>query len=747
MLVSTNAFLQSIKDNNKQTIDQTVNKAGVKSAAQDAKEALNKPNTAVLQQMQNKPATIKAAVTEILQNLAQNGTSKEVTLNTLKNSAVFANLGSVSNDLKSLMDMVKSDAKLAKFESVLSQFMKNIDSMDADSLMTQIKNSGVFLEGKLSNISNQSSLPKVVQQLLQNISNELAKIEPSVAKPIQQQITQILQSSNTQSSTSIQEALQKVVAQIKNVMQSQQSVQSTQLQSLVNQLQNVSKEGLLIESKLQNSLNVEPQLQGKVTAQIKTLLNSLQQTVQNMPQLQNAPMINKTIEHLLNQPVLFSANKVGINNATNLNSAMKDITTAVNNMINNASISLPVKTQLNSVMQTIQNSMSQLEQPITNQAQIESKLNLLTQLKTQTTQLQQIIQSQPQNTNLALLESKVSQLSNNLIPTKALEVLQQTVQQSLVQNSVNGYTQPKNTNTQQLLQQINSTLQQIQTPTLQNINSIQEQLQNIMQNVKNTPNLMSSNVTNMMEQLLMQVKPMAQEMLLQNSFTQNVTNLVSLLKNEIVQPQAQNMPQQLQPLMQKLEAMIQPNVMQQLLNDTNPANTKQLIQQDFKAVLMQLQDEIKNLDTPQAKEVQRQVDKLLGQIEYFQAYSYSSATQASFLPFSWDMMEEGELSFKKLKEDKFFVQINLKLKELGKVDMMVILHDKNQLDISIFAQRKLFKDMMQESMQQLKVAINQAGLIPANVRLLDMKEDEAVQTETKAFVQQEQIGMGISIKV
>lgn len=736
MLVSTNAFLQSIKDNNKQTIDQTVNKTGVKSAAKEANEALNKPNANILQQQQqSKPATIESTISQTLQTLAKNGASKETILNTLKNSAVFANLGSVSNDLKALTNMLKSDPVLAKFEPVLAQFMKSIENIDEKTLVSNIKNSGVFLEAKLANVSTKGTFPKPIADLLQNISNELTKIEPNLAKPVQQQITQLLNQPISQNPTTIQEALQKVVTQLQNLIQSQQPQQNTQLQNLFSQLQNVSKDAMLVESKIQNSLQVNPEIQTKLTTQIKAVLTNLQQTIQNAPNLQNAPMMNKIIDHLLNQPVLLNTSKSVPNvSIPTINSTMEDIAQSVKNIVNNINIPQEVKTQLVNTLKDVQNLMQQFEQAKTN----IDKLSVLDQLKTQLTQMKQ--NSEPNS----LLQSKVEQMINNQIPTKALETLQQSLQQNIAQLNSNSYMQ-KNTSLQQITQQIDNVIGQLKNPTLQNIASIQDQLQQIVQMLKNTPNM--SNTATLVDNLISQAKPMANEMLLQSNFTQNVSNLVSLFKNEVLQNQPNNVMQQFQPLMQKLEAMIQPNVMQQLIDDKNPANIKQMLQQDFKSVLLQMQDEVKNLDTPVAKDVQKQVDRLLGQIEYFQAYSFASNTQNTFMPFVWDMMKEGEISFKKLKEDRFFVQINLKLKDLGKVDMMVILHDKNQLDISIFAQRKIFKTMVQTTLPKLKQAINQVGLIPFQIKLLDMQEDEAIKNETNAFVQQEQIGMGLNIKV
>jgi len=79
---------------------------------------------------------------------------------------------------------------------------------------------------------------------------------------------------------------------------------------------------------------------------------------------------------------------------------------------------------------------------------------------------------------------------------------------------------------------------------------------------------------------------------------------------------------------------------------------------------------------------------------------------------------------KKGEEDKFYCQINLTLKDFGKIDLMLGLYDKNKLDLTIYAQREHFKVAIRDNMQKLKIALNSVNLIPVNIKLLDMNEDE-----------------------
>ena len=86
-------------------------------------------------------------------------------------------------------------------------------------------------------------------------------------------------------------------------------------------------------------------------------------------------------------------------------------------------------------------------------------------------------------------------------------------------------------------------------------------------------------------------------------------------------------------------------------------------------------------------------------------------------------------------DDKFYCQINLTLKDFGKVDLMMAMYDTNKIDLTIYAQRDHFKTAVKENLQSLKQALNEVELIPVNIKLLDLKEDnEKTTTEKKTDV-------------
>ncbi|RXJ94763.1 hypothetical protein CRU94_08350 [Arcobacter sp. AHV-9/2010] len=149
---------------------------------------------------------------------------------------------------------------------------------------------------------------------------------------------------------------------------------------------------------------------------------------------------------------------------------------------------------------------------------------------------------------------------------------------------------------------------------------------------------------------------------------------------------------------------------------------------DFKANLLKLQEALTNKSDAKSLENLKIVNNLLAQVELNQLGSLASNSNFVFIPFFWDMLEDGFIQIKQKEEEKFFCQINLNLKDFGKVDLMLFLYDKNKLDLTIYAQREHFKVAIKENLQTLKKALNSVELIAVNVKLLDMKDDKKEDT-------------------
>lgn len=170
---------------------------------------------------------------------------------------------------------------------------------------------------------------------------------------------------------------------------------------------------------------------------------------------------------------------------------------------------------------------------------------------------------------------------------------------------------------------------------------------------------------------------------------------------------------------------------------------------DFKANLLKLQEALTTKSDAKSLENLKIVNNLLAQVELNQLGSLASNSNFVFIPFFWDMLEDGFIQMKQKEEEKFFCQINLNLKDFGKVDLMLFLYDKNKLDLTIYAQREHFKVAIKENLQTLKKALNSVELIAVNVKLLDMKDDkkeDKLEQKYQNFYEQNIFSNRIDIK-
>ena len=236
------------------------------------------------------------------------------------------------------------------------------------------------------------------------------------------------------------------------------------------------------------------------------------------------------------------------------------------------------------------------------------------------------------------------------------------------------------------------------------------------------------------------------------TLSEQIQQVVNLIKSELVKTDAKSpLHVEVAKLTSKLESVIKEQVAtkqiipNQKLQEQIPLKTELL--NDVKATLLSIKHELHSSNIPAHKEVFAQVDRLLTHIDYFQLVSLSSNASTTYLPFSWDSLEGGQISLKKLKENRFFCEINLKLKEYGKIDLMIMLFEDIHVNISVFAEKKEFTQLVQENLSDLKQGINKLGLIPSNIQLFDALKDKKLKEDTRNFASSTQLGSGLNIEV
>ena len=219
-----------------------------------------------------------------------------------------------------------------------------------------------------------------------------------------------------------------------------------------------------------------------------------------------------------------------------------------------------------------------------------------------------------------------------------------------------------------------------------------------------------------------------------NNFATNLNPLLTALKESLqaINPKNTEIQNQINSLIKKVE-----NIIQEYTNNNldNPKDNQKL-DNDFKSILLKMQDEVAQKTDIKSQDSLKTINNLLTQIDMQQLTSLVSNSNFVYIPFFWEMLEDGTVEIKQKEEDKFFCQIKLTLKDFGKIDLMLSMYDENKLDMTIYAQREHFKVTLRDNLQKLKLALNEANIIPMNVKLLDMKEESETQEQKPTNVYQ-----------
>jgi hypothetical protein len=483
------------------------------------------------------------------------------------------------------------------------------------------------------------------------------------------------------------------------------------LKELFDGLKNGTKSNTTIENILKNST---------VFKEMGSVSNTLSTLVEDISQDENLQKFKPLIENFLKNIKEMDAN-------------------TLKEQINKSGVFLESKmtqtpnTKIENILSQIQNQIKDLTTP--QAKQVNELINKLIQNPTS-----------PESTNnLKSLTSALQNLNNSLTTpqTQSLSTLTNQLKSminegSLLESKIENSTPILNTSakeiinsqTKELLNQIKNEF--IQNPVLQNKN-----IMSLVDNLLKMDNLFSKgeNVQNLLTQNNIST--------FTNNFASNLNPLLNSLKESLenINPNNSNLQSHLLKLVDKVENLIK-----------DLANPKANISDDMKSVLLQMQDELSSKGDAKSSDISKQIDKLLSQIDYHQLASLTSNANNVYLPFFWEMLEDGNITMKKTEEDKFYCQINLTLKDFGKVDLMLALYDKNKLDLTIYAQREHFKIAIRDNMQKLKIALNSVEMIPVNIKLLDLKEESQSKEEpTQIYINnsynQTTINSAIDIRV
>ncbi|HEB7642562.1 TPA: flagellar hook-length control protein FliK [Campylobacter coli] len=668
------------------------------SASKDKTNLKDNPKEALAQALkQNLGLSKDASSEEILAKFVQNETGtklKELVnklldqINAQKNpdSPVLKqgknlNLApNFANELKILStELAKSDTFTQVLDR-LNQILKPASEIKNNNLAPLFKNSGVFLEAKLKDALNEELLPKSFHSLLSTIKG-LSSEKLSV---------QIAQLANTNLSP------KDTLKELKNIINSSKN----ENKQILNQ--SSFKALLNLSSKLENFKNYISKNPSHAQEKITPIANKI---------LKELNSIKNDFFKALNKPENLMIKDPNI---------LKQTATAFEKLENT------LKNILGNQASKIQDKENILENLLSNKENMkEEKLNHNTKNQDEEKHIKASKEDENLDSGIKTHEEDTQDTKNdiqnnetenkpdndikNSTPNqeKIKDEKQEKSKENIKENpkfyetktenktSINTNTNTSNPNTNNT-QNLNNTqnIQSNNNQTMQNIFKNQEFIkQNIVKNLAfNVENLdleqvqdLSKNLSNLSRRLnesLKELEPYTQNAKLNQAELKNLEHKLNLSIKDLAQ--------------------IKPKTEQDIAES---------LHHDVKSTLLQISNLAKNEGN---EAVYNQANRLLAQIELNQLMSLANDSINTYLPFSWEDLDDSKIMFRRGKKDKFFAQIKLEFAKLGDLEILISLNNDKYIDINIMAENVEFRKTIYENAHELKRNINKAGLLSAN---------------------------------
>ncbi|MCD4854605.1 flagellar hook-length control protein FliK [Campylobacter jejuni] len=668
------------------------------SASKDKTNLKDNPKEALAQALkQNLGLSKDASSEEILAKFVQNETGvklKELVnklldqINAQKNpdSPVLKqgknlNLApNFANELKTLStELAKSDTFTQVLDR-LNQILKPASEIKNNNLAPLFKNSGVFLEAKLKDALNEELLPKSFHSLLSTIKG-LSSEKLSV---------QIAQLANTNLSP------KDTLKELKNIINSSKN----ENKQILNQ--SSFKALLNLSSKLENFKNYISKNPSYAQEKITPIANKI---------LKELNSIKNDFFKALNKPENLMIKDPNILKQTA--TAFEKLENTLKNILGNQASKIQDKENiLENLLSNIENIKEEKLNHNTKNQDEEKHIkvskeeeNLDSGIKTHEEDTQDT-KNDIQNNET---ENKPDNDIKNSTPNqeKIKDEKQEKSKENIKENpkfyetktenktSINTNTNTSNPNTNNTQNLNNSqNIQSNNNQTMQNIFKNQEfTKQNIVKNLAfNVENLdleqvqdLSKNLSNLSRRLnesLKELEPYAQNAKLNQAELKNLEHKLNLSTKDLAQ--------------------IKPKTEQDIAES---------LHHDVKSTLLQISNLAKNEGN---EAIYNQANRLLAQIEINQLMSLANDSINTYLPFSWDDLNDSKIMFRRGKKDKFFAQIKLEFAKLGDLEILISLNNEKYIDINIMAENIEFRKTIYENAHELKRNINKAGLLSAN---------------------------------
>ncbi|EOD0662724.1 flagellar hook-length control protein FliK [Campylobacter jejuni] len=615
-----------------------------------------------------------------------------------------------ANELKILStELAKSDTFTQVLDR-LNQILKPASEIKNNNLAPLFKNSGVFLEAKLKDALNEELLPKSFHSLLSTIkglsseklSVQIAQLANTNLSPKDtlKELKNIINSSKIENKQILNQSSFKALLNLssklenfKNYISKNPSHAQEKITPIANK---ILKELNSIKNDFFKALNKPENLMIKdpnILKQTATAFEKLENTLKNILGNQASKIQDKEniLENLLSNKENMKEEK--LNHNTKNQDEEKHIKASKEETLTD-----DTKTDIKQDSKNEENSHAK-------ETDIKEDENLDSDIKTHEEDTQDT-KNDIQNNET---ENKPDNDIKNSTPNqeKIKDGKQEKSKENIKENpkfyetktenktSINTNTNTSNPNTNNTQNLNNSqNIQSNNNQTMQNIFKNQEFIkQNIVKNLAfNVENLdleqvqdLSKNLSNLSRRLnesLKELEPYTQNAKLNQAELKNLEHKLNLSTKDLAQ--------------------IKPKTEQDIAES---------LHHDVKSTLLQISNLAKNEGN---ETIYNQANRLLAQIEINQLMSLANDSINTYLPFSWDDLNDSKIMFRRGKKDKFFAQIKLEFAKLGDLEILISLNNEKYIDINIMAENIEFRKTIYENAHELKRNINKAGLLSAN---------------------------------
>ncbi|EAB5285918.1 flagellar hook-length control protein FliK [Campylobacter jejuni] len=698
---STSKDKTNLKDNPKEALAQALKQNLGLSKDASSEEILAKF-------IQNETGTkLKELVNKLLDQINAQKNPDSPVLKQGKNLNLAPNF---ANELKTLStELAKSDTFTQVLDR-LNQILKPASEIKNNNLAPLFKNSGVFLEAKLKDALNEELLPKSFHSLLSTIkglsseklSVQIAQLANTNLSPKDtlKELKNIINSSKNENKQILNQSSFKALLNLssklenfKNYISKNPSHAQEKITPIANK---ILKELNSIKNDFFKALNKPENLMIKdpnILKQTATAFEKLENTLKNILGNQASKIQDKEniLENLLSNKENLKEEK--LNHNTKNQDEEKHIKASKEETLTD-----DTKTDIKQDSKKEENSHAK-------ETDIKEDENLDSDIKTHEEDTQDT-KNDIQNNET---ENKPDNDIKNSTPNqeKIKDGKQEKSKENIKENpkfyetktenktSINTNTNTSNPNTNNTQNLNNSqNIQSNNNQTMQNIFKNQEFIkQNIVKNLAfNVENLdleqvqdLSKNLNNLSRRLnesLKELEPYTQNAKLNQAELKNLEHKLNLSTKDLAQ--------------------IKPKTEQDIAES---------LHHDVKSTLLQISNLAKNEGN---EAVYNQANRLLAQIEINQLMSLANDSINTYLPFSWDDLNDSKIMFRRGKKDKFFAQIKLEFAKLGDLEILISLNNEKYIDINIMAENIEFRKTIYENAHELKRNINKAGLLSAN---------------------------------